>query len=189
MRRFLGPTLIVISIILAAGAAGFWAGRTGLADLRRENAKLKAVNRQLRENSEEVALFFVKATPTDFYLKPTLTGIKREPDRYRAVLEALLQGPPRGSGLYSIFSKKVKVLRVEVNHGLAVVDLSREATQINVGAEGEILAVASIVNTLTKLPPVFAVKILIEGEEVESLAGHVDLTQTFGYNDKVVRYQ
>ena len=89
--------------------------------------------------------------------------------------------------MVSVFPKGAKVLGVHVENGLAVVDLNRKAAEMNVGSEGELLAVLSIVNTLTKLPDVYRVKITVEGEEVESLAGHVDLTQTFSYHPDVVR--
>ena len=44
------------------------------------------------------------------------------------------------------------------------------------GSTGELLAVYSLVNTLTQLPQVAAVQILVEGEVVDSLFGHVDVS-------------
>jgi hypothetical protein len=47
------------------------------------------------------------------------------------------------------------------------------------------LTVYSIVNSYTALSEVESVKILLEGEEVESLVGHLDLTQPLMYNQKL----
>jgi len=101
----------------------------------------------------------------------------------------LFKGPPVGSKLLPIFPEGTKVLGIDVKDGLATVNLNQKATMLNVGSQGEALAVASLVNTLTKLPEIFEVKIIIEGEEVESLAGHVDLSETFRYNSQFVSFE
>jgi hypothetical protein len=61
--------------------------------------------------------------------------------------------------------------------GQAFVDLGPEvATAHPGGALDEILTVYSIVNAVTaNLPAVHAVQILVDGHEVDTLAGHVDL--------------
>jgi hypothetical protein len=61
--------------------------------------------------------------------------------------------------------------------GQAFVDLSKEISTAHPGgALDEILTVYSIVNAITaNLPAVHAVQILVDGHEVDTLAGHVDL--------------
>jgi spore germination protein GerM len=65
--------------------------------------------------------------------------------------------------------------------GTAVADFSEAmATSIPSGIESEQLAVDSITRTLAaNVPQVQRVKILIHGQEVDTLAGHLDLTQPF----------
>jgi len=65
--------------------------------------------------------------------------------------------------------------------GTAVADFSEAlATSIPSGIQSEELAVDSITRTLeANVPQVQRLKILIHGQEVETLAGHLDLTQTF----------
>jgi spore germination protein GerM len=65
--------------------------------------------------------------------------------------------------------------------GTAVADFSEAlATSIPSGIQSEQLAVDSITRTLeANVPQVRRLKILIHGQEVETLAGHLDLTQTF----------
>lgn len=53
------------------------------------------------------------------------------------------------------------------------------------GSTGEILTVYSIVNTYTKLDEIDSVKIILEGQEVDSLVGHLDLSQPLMYNQKL----
>lgn len=194
MRRYIIPLGIVL--ILLAGLIGY-ATRTGeVVRLRQQNVKLVAEKQQLQQNftgnrTETVALFYVNNGKNSLTLKPVIIEIPSTTVEQRriAVLEALFKGPPADSKLLSIFPEGTKVLGIEVQNGLATVNLNRKATMLNVGSQGEALAVASIVNTLTKLPEIFEVKILIEGEEVESLAGHVDLSETFRYNSQFVSFE
>jgi len=68
--------------------------------------------------------------------------------------------------------------------GTAVADFSETlASSIPSGIQSEQLAVDSIIRTLqANVPKVERLKILIHGQEVDTLAGHVDLTQTFQVN-------
>ena len=73
--------------------------------------------------------------------------------------------------------------------GDAFVDLSATARTAHTGgALDELFTVYSIVNALTtNLPAVKRVQILIEGKEVDTLAGHVDLRHPLQKNLKWVR--
>ena len=71
--------------------------------------------------------------------------------------------------------------------GTAVADFSEAmATSIPSGIQSEQLAIDSIARTLeANVPQVRRLKILIHGQEVETLAGHVDLTQIIQVNSGV----
>jgi spore germination protein GerM len=73
--------------------------------------------------------------------------------------------------------------------GEAFVDLSADArTRHPGGALDELFTVYTIVNALTtNLPAVTRVQILIEGKEVDTLAGHVDLRHPLQKNLKWVK--
>ncbi|NLW47593.1 MAG: GerMN domain-containing protein [Firmicutes bacterium] len=177
MRRAL---LIVLLLVVLVGIA--WL----IFDDFQLRGEIQRLNRELRPKEAKIAVFFIKSTPTNFYLKPVLVPVGQDEAQHLQALKALFAGPPPGSELTPVFAPETKLLDYKLENGLATVNLNREATRLNVGAQGEYLAVASIVNTLTKLPEVFQVKILIEGNEVESLAGHVDLTGVFEYDNRVV---
>jgi len=70
--------------------------------------------------------------------------------------------------------------------GTGVADFSDELrTSIPSGIQSEQLAVESIVRTLeANVPQVLRLKILIHGQEVDTLAGHMDLTQAFSVSTK-----
>lgn len=70
------------------------------------------------------------------------------------------------------------------DRGDVFVDLSREASTRHPGGSlAETLTVYALVNALTaNLPAVSRVQILVEGQEVDTLAGHIDLRQPLPQN-------
>jgi hypothetical protein len=65
--------------------------------------------------------------------------------------------------------------------GTAYVDLSNDSLgDFEPGIQSETLAIYSIVNSIiSNLPSVKRVQFLIQGQEVETLDGHADLTAAF----------
>ena len=85
-----------------------------------------------------------------------------------AVSEPLVSAIPPGTTLKALFLTE---------GGDAYVDFSREiVTAHSGGTSDELLTVYTIVNVLTEnLPAVTGVQLLVDGKEVDTLAGHVDL--------------
>jgi germination protein M len=94
----------------------------------------------------------------------------------RRIVEAQLAPAPKPQVSAIPDGTKLRAIYLDAL-GQAFVDLSRDvATGHSGGALDEILTVYSIVNAVTEnLPAVHAVQILVDGREVDTLAGHVDL--------------
>jgi len=118
----------------------------------------------------------------DGTLTPVIVELPLSSDpglRAREILNTLLAGPvdpeartlPPDAALLAFYI---------LPDGTAVGDFSEAlATSIPSGIQSEELAVDSITRTLeANVPQVQRLKILIHGQEVETLAGHLDLTQT-----------
>jgi spore germination protein GerM len=91
------------------------------------------------------------------------------------VSDPLVSPIPAGTTLRSIFI---------TDRGEAYVDLSREISSNHSGGTlDEMLTVYAIVDSLTaNLPAVTSVQLLIDGKEVATLAGHVDLRRPLTKN-------
>ena len=91
------------------------------------------------------------------------------------VVEPLVSAIPPGTTLRAVFITK---------SGDAYVDLSREARAAHPGGTvDELLTIYTIVNALTvNLPAVTAVQVLVDGKEVDTLSGHVDLRHPLAKN-------
>ena len=139
-----------------------------------------------------------KITATLYFVSEdgmALVGVQREVpfgesvlDQAKLIVEAqlavapepLVSAIPPGTTLRALYLTE---------RGDAFVDLSADArTKHTGGALDELFTVYTIVNALTtNLPAVTRVQILIEGKEVDTLAGHVDLRHPLLKNLKWAR--
>jgi germination protein M len=91
------------------------------------------------------------------------------------VVEPLVSAVPPGTALRAVFISE---------GGEAFVDLSHDVVSSHSGGTlGELLTVYTLVNALTEnLPAITAVQVLVDGKEVETLSGHIDLRRPLAKN-------
>jgi len=108
--------------------------------------------------------------------------------RAKQVINTLLAGPV-DSDLRTLPPDAALLAFYLLPDGTAVADFSEAlGTSTPSGIQSEQLAVDSIARTLeANVPPVKRLKILIHGQELETLAGHVDLTQLFIVDTKAAQ--
>jgi len=94
----------------------------------------------------------------------------------RSIVDALIEGPR--SELLPTLPPETRVLSLYVTEdGIAFVDFDRIIREKHPGSTlSELFTVFSVVNSISlNVPEVEAAKILIEGREVKTLAGHIDI--------------
>jgi spore germination protein GerM len=93
--------------------------------------------------------------------------------------EPVLSPFPAGTALRALFVS---------NAGEAFVDLSRDvSTGHPGGSRAEMLTAYAVVNVLTtNLPAITSVQLLVDGKEVETLAGHLDLRRPLAKNAAII---
>jgi outer membrane lipoprotein-sorting protein len=122
-----------------------------------------------------IELYFMKVTDTSFELDLETRSVDGRLGA-RELLEELLKGP-QDQSLSRIIPEETRLLDVRVENGIAYADFSAEITKGNFGAGTEGVLVSSIVWTLTQFEEIEAVQILVEGQVLESLAGHVSISE------------
>jgi spore germination protein GerM len=144
-----------------------------------------------KENVKLVWLYF--ALPDAEQLEPEVRKIPREEkiiDEAKVLVEELIKGPTGNldptlppetqlNGLYMVFEEKC--IYVDFN----------KAFQTNHpgGTTGELLTIYSLVTTLVdNLEEIEKVQILVEGEAIETLAGHIETSKPFSRNGAIVKY-
>ena len=119
-----------------------------------------------------------------------LTGVERHvpfgegpADQAQQIIEA--QIAPVAEPLVSAVPPNTKLRAIFVTErGQAFVDFSRELVAGHSGGSmNELLTVYTVVDALTEnLPAITSVQVLVEGRQVETLAGHVDLRRPLEKN-------
>ncbi len=149
----------------------------------------QAVRTQLKEaalqpaggQTQIITLYF--PSYADGSLVPETRSVKLSSDAIKAIrqiLLALIEGSHQGH--VSALSPSTTIRAVFLTAGgTAIVDLSQEAlTNFQPGVESESLAIYSIVDSLcANIPQVKEVRFLVQGQEVQTLDGHIDLTGSF----------
>lgn len=109
-----------------------------------------------------------------------MTWATGNPDRIRQVLLALIEGSHQGSNRALPPSTDLRAVFL-TSQGAAYLDFSSEMLAgFTTGIGSESLTIYAIVNSLAaNIPAVKKVKILVQGQEVETLSGHADLSDFF----------
>lgn len=129
--------------------------------------------------AREVTLYFVAADGRDLVAeRRTLPGCVDERRCLSETVAALLQGP-QGRAALPLFPAAAQVRAVTVEGGTALVDLTAAARQEHPGGSlSELLSVLGLANTVAaNAAGVRDVRLLIDGQPVPTLKGHVDLRQ------------
>jgi len=135
----------------------------------------------------QVVLYF--ADPSGNYLVPEKRPLPKVEGLARATVEELIKGPAPGSPNLPTIPKGTVLRDINVRpDGLCRVDFSRELIKNHSGGSlGETLTVYSIVNTLTQFPTIKQVQILVEGQLVLTIAGHVDVSSAMTRNESLIK--
>lgn len=142
------------------------------------------LNSNLLVKEQNVKLYF--STSDAMYLDTEDRTVKGR-NIYLETVNALIKGPIT-SDLVKTIPDDVEVLNISKNNDTIQVDFSEEIiTNHWGGSSGEILTVYSIVNTLTQFEGIKRVEILVEGKEVETLVGHMDLSVPIETNQDIIK--
>ena len=167
MRR-----IVFVCILIALAAVAIWLG------LERMRGSAPPEQVAEPETMKTVTLYF--GSKDGSRLAPEYRDIKASDkilENLRQVIEALLSWP--AGEVVALFPTAVKVRGVYISEKTAYIDFSRDIVGDFVGGTaGEYLLVASIVQTVcADFPEVDSVGILVEGEEVDTIGGHLNVSR------------
>lgn len=142
------------------------------------------------EEQREVVLTFPALDKPGFVLvKRKIYATSSTVAQAKQVLLALMAGPlADGSeaGATACFGPGAAVQELYLDgKGLAVVDLAPETVQgLPGGTSAEVATLYCLIRSLSmNIPAINRVKLLVDGEEVESLRGHIDLRDPLSLAD------
>ena len=104
----------------------------------------------------------------------------------RQIVNSLLDAPSN-ERLYRLLPENLTLRGLFYDSGLFIIDFSREFNKIyTYGANEQVLAVYSIVNSITELDPKAKVRFLINGTEPEGDEGHLDLSMQLSRLESII---
>ncbi len=106
----------------------------------------------------------------------------------RAIVEALIKGPQKGLVRTIPAGTELSAIYIDPDN-VCYVDLSESVTKKHPGGtNSELLTIYSVVNSLIlNVSEIKQVKILIEGNEAPTLAGHINLQFPFKAHMLLIR--
>jgi len=139
--------------------------------------------------SREVVLYFSDDQAMN------LVGVKRsiENPTAKSIVAELVKGPSaqsEGTGkLIGTLPVGVEILDVQVKENIAYVDFKGNVSEKISGSAGEGMALFSIINTLIldKELGIKKVQFLVEGKNVDSIAGHYDVSKPMSEDIKMIK--
>ena len=197
-------TKILLPIMGAVLAASFFylrvlAGRIFIETPKQAEetirTRLSEVTLQSTKGPNQTATLYFPALNEDWLVVEArpITWAENDSDKVRQVLLALIEGSQRGLGRVLPSSTNVRAVFL-LSDGTAYVDFSSDVLSapslaatpsgpqagLTPGIASESLAIYSVIDSITaNVSSVKKVKFLIQGQEVDTLNGHVDLTEAY----------
>jgi len=188
-RLLLYGVIIIITVAVASGAYLWWSMNTppaGTSSIPAMQGQSMSVQLSRRDEPLMVTLYY----PSDGMLLTGSAAVKRQPDtqsQARETLNALLMDQ-RSSQAALLRDIKLREFYLDAS-GTAYIDLvpnQQEGLKASTGEE--LLAIYAMVDTLVlNFEEIKQVSFLLVGREVQTLAGHIDLSRKFTKRVDLVR--
>ena len=186
-RLLFGVVVIIFAIAATAGIYIWSLMRSASVPLNTVVPAQSALGQPPRlDEPLTIVLYF----PVDGMLASESVEVKRQPDgqsQARVILAAMF-GDQRAAQTTLLKDVRLRELYLD-DSGTAYVDLaSVQQKEIRVSARDELLALYAVVNTLMQnIEDIKRVRILLDGREAQTLAGHIDLSRAFGKRMDLVK--
>jgi germination protein M len=105
----------------------------------------------------------------------------------RTAMEELIVGP-KNAELEKVVPAATKLRDVKIKNHVAYVDFSEDFVKGHWGGTaGEIITTSAIINTLTEFSDIKRVQFMVEGKNLETLTGHLDLREPLQRNEAIIK--
>lgn len=175
-------TLLILLVILIIVVLVFFLGsrKEKIKHLTRTAVQGTSATQAKEIQLKKVTLFFLSESDGLLHPEEREIQVSNLIEEAKAVVEELIKGSK--SGKLNPIPENTRIRQIFVtSEGTAYVDLSRQLLEASYyGSSGEMAAVYSIVNSLAyNFKEIKRVSLLVEGNERETLGGHIDLSRPF----------
>lgn len=171
--------LIILSISLCLFL--FWCDKYD--EINEDSNNFPQIN-PLPDDQLELILYYPNSSME--YLVPELRLVARKnEDVEKMAINELLEGT-QGRNLVNIIPSNTEVQSLYISDNIAYVSFSREILNNSYNEKEEALIIYSIVNTLTSLPNVEEVQMLIDGKAEDVLYKHYSIKEPLNFSDMII---
>jgi spore germination protein GerM len=174
------PYFVGIVVLATAGGLTFWLARKPgpHSQPQAPPAQQSPLPHLAAKERRKVNIYVMQKVNDDVRLVPQARTIPPNVDPHKAAIEKLLITNREAGPSQYLIPVGTKLLGLEIKDRIAYANFSREIKDnFSGGSMSEALLLNSIVHTLTQFNDVDKVQILIEGKKIESLGGHLDISQ------------
>ena len=120
---------------------------------------------------QEVIIYGTDVDQLEVVERAELLQYTSDEDLLKAAIHSMKQGD--GDQIKSLW-ESIEFLSIELADGLATLDI-HIPDDARMGAPGELLALQTLQSTLFQFEFIHSIQLLVDGEQVESIMGHVEL--------------
>ncbi len=126
------------------------------------------------EQAQEATIKVYYTDPEIMELKESNTSIKYtdEEDKFKQAFAGLQMSSE--ADLNPLWSDEITLNSISFDQGALTLDITKPA-EANLGAGGEMFAIEALQKTFFQFDEVKSLELLVEGQQIESLMGHVEL--------------
>lgn len=136
-------------------------------------------------NTMSITVYY--ATNDANYLAPEVHVVPLNNQPGQTAIELLLAGT-KNPNLTTVIPAGTKLRSLTVKDHVAYVDFNDTLIKGgNGGSASEILIIGSIVDTLTEFHDIHQVQILVDGKKIDTISGHMDLTEPVGRAEAIIK--
>lgn len=171
-------TYFTLSVILFFSLCSGCSKNSSIENKTQSNTNSENESKEKEEMT--VKVFFLNGSELAYEEKTISFNRGKPSEKINKALKALIEGPK--GRLTPTLSNRVKLLNAFIDEeGVAYLNFSKDIIKNNPGGTfAELAAINSVVHTLVEnFEEISAVQILINGEEVSTIGGHIDTSKPF----------
>jgi len=135
----------------------------------------------------KMVLTVYNATKDALYLVPEQHVVTANEQPAQTAIEILTAGT-KNVDLVSVIPAGTKLRHISIKDRIAYVDFNDKLIKNNTGGSAsERLLVAAIINTLTEFHDVEKVRIMVDGKNIDTISGHMDLSEPLSRSEKIIK--
>ncbi|MNO52671.1 Sporulation and spore germination [compost metagenome] len=134
-------------------------------------ATAKPVADEKQKQNQNIEAYYTDSQVMDLVPAQTSISFSDDVEKYTETFKALQSN--KNTDLVSLWGK-IELKSLKFTDGQIVMDIHKPE-EAQLGAGGESLAITSLAKTFFQFEEVKSIEVLVDGEKVESLMGHVDL--------------